>query len=234
MPNIFAIADLHLCSSVPEKSMDVFGTLWENAVARMELAWRETVDNEDLVLIPGDISWAMNLSDALPDLTFLSALPGKKLLLRGNHDFWWSSVSKVRSILPDNMFALQNDIFRFFNVEIAGCRGWTIPESSGFKESADRKLFVREQNRLQLSLNGLSPETDHIVMFHFPPFSETGAPSDLITMLQPYHVSACVYGHLHGVHAHEAAYQGIYQNTDFSLVSADYLQFKPKLIWHTK
>ena len=233
MPNIYAIADLHLCSSVPEKSMDVFGPLWENAVKRLEDSWRTTVREEDLVLIPGDISWAMNLEDALPDLFFLGSLPGKKLLLRGNHDFWWSSVSKIRRILPDNMFVLQNDSFRFFHTEISGCRGWTIPESSGFKESTDRKLFIREKNRFQLSLNTLSPDTDHIVMFHFPPFSENGTPCDLVSMLPPFHVKACVYGHLHGTHAHEVAFQGEFQSTVFSLVSADYLQFKPKLIWTT-
>ncbi|MDO4851813.1 MAG: metallophosphoesterase [Clostridia bacterium] len=231
MPKIYAIADLHLSHAVPDKAMDVFGAHWANHTERLKAAWENTVKENDLVLIPGDISWAMYLSDAEADLAFLGGLPGKKLLLRGNHDFWWSSITKVRSALPDGVFALQNDTFRFGTIEIAGTRGWTIPECAGFKESADRKLYEREKQRLNLSLLQLSPDTTHLVMFHYPPFAENGTPSEFISMLAPYAVKAVVYGHLHGAKAHASAFTGTFNGTPYHLVAADALQFTPKLIW---
>ena len=227
MPKIYAIADLHLSHSVPDKAMDVFGAHWANHSDRLAEAFHTIVREEDLVLIPGDISWAMYLEDARADLAFLGALPGKKLLLRGNHDFWWSSVTKVRSILPDGIYVLQNDTFRFHNVEIAGTRGWTIPESAGYKESEDRKLFEREKQRLHLSLSRLSDDTVHVVMFHYPPFSESQKPSDFVSMLEPYHVHTVVYGRLHSAKAHASAFQGEYRGTQYRLVAADALRFVP-------
>lgn len=230
MPKIYAIADLHLSRAVPDKAMDVFGAHWANHSDRLRRAWQDTVRDEDLVLLPGDISWAMYLEDAAADLAFLGELPGTKLLLRGNHDYWWQSVSKVRAALPKGIFALQNDTFRFHGVEIAGTRGWTVPESAGFKESEDRKLFEREKQRLLLSLNRLLPDTRHIVMLHYPPFGENGAPSDFVSLLAPYAVETVVYGHLHGSKAHAAAFQGEYQGTAYHLVAADALRFVPKPI----
>ena len=234
MPRIYAIADLHMSFSVPNKAMDVFGEQWANHTNRLQSAWKEIVSEDDLVLVPGDISWAMYLSEAAADLAFLGELPGKKLLLRGNHDFWWSSVTQVRRMLPEGIYALQNDTFRFHNVEIAGTRGWTVPESSGFKESDDRKLFEREKLRLQLSLNHLQPDTEHIVMFHYPPFSETGKPSDFVSLLKPYSVKAVVYGHLHGKKAHASAFTGLYDETYYHFAAADALDFCPKPIWDTE
>lgn len=227
MPTIYAIADLHLSHAVPNKAMDVFGARWENHAERLAAAWKDIVKEDDLVLIPGDISWAMYLSEAAADLAFLDALPGKKLLLRGNHDFWWSSVTKVRQALPPSLFALQNDVFRFHNVEIAGTRGWTVPESAGFSESADRKLFEREKIRLSLSLSRLSPDTTHLVMLHYPPFGENGAPSEFVSLLRPYNVKTVVYGHLHGKNAHAGAFTGMYEGTTYRLVASDALRFVP-------
>ena len=234
MPKIYAIADTHLSHAVPDKAMDVFGAHWADHANRLAAAWRDIVTEDDLVLIPGDISWAMYLSDAEADLAFLGALPGTKLLLRGNHDFWWSSITKVRAMLPKGMYALQNDTFRFHNVEIAGTRGWTVPESTGFKESADRKLYEREKLRLALSLKALSPYTAHIVMLHYPPFGEGGNPSEFVAMLEPYSIKTVVYGHLHGPKAHAAAFQGEYNGTTYHLVAADALRFTPKLIGETE
>ena len=230
MPKVYAIADLHMSHSVPDKAMDVFGAHWANHTERLAAAWQNIVHEDDLVLIPGDISWAMYLNDAKADLAFLGELPGTKLLLRGNHDFWWSSVTQVRRALPQGVFALQNDTFRFHNVEIAGTRGWTIPESVGFKESEDRKLFERELIRLRLSLENLSEETVHIVMLHFPPFSESGKPSAFVDLIEAYHAAAVVYGHLHGSKAHAAAFTGEYNGTEYHLVAADALRFVPKEI----
>ena len=234
MPRIYAIADLHMSFSVPNKAMDVFGEQWANHTNRLQSAWKEIVSEDDLVLVPGDISWAMYLSDAAADLAFLGELPGKKLLLRGNHDFWWSSVTQVRRMLPAGVYALQNDTFRFHDVEIAGTRGWTVPESSGFKESDDRKLFEREKQRLLLSLNRLSPDTIHLVMFHYPPFSEAGNPSEFVSLLKPYSIKAAVYGHLHGKKAHSSAFTGLYDDTYYYFTAADALNFCPKPIWDTE
>lgn len=230
MPGIYAIADLHMSRSVPDKAMDVFGAHWANHTDRLAAAWRDTVREDDLVLVPGDISWAMYLDDAKADLAFLGELPGTKLLLRGNHDFWWSSVTQVRRALPPGVFALQNDVFRFRGVEIGGTRGWTLPGSAGFKESEDRKLYERELIRLGLSLRGFTEDAVHIVMLHYPPFSEAGQPSAFVSLLEPYRVAAVVYGHLHGQKAHAAAFTGDYNGTAYHLVAADALRFCPKKI----
>ena len=230
MPKIYAIGDLHLSHAVPDKAMDIFGAHWANHSERLQNAWSDRVHEDDLVLIPGDISWAMYLSEAAADLAFLGDLPGTKLLLRGNHDFWWSSVTKVRQALPKSVFALQNDTFRFGPVEIAGTRGWTVPESAGFKESDDRKLFEREKLRLKLSLDRLSPDTLHLVMLHYPPFGENGAPSEFIPLLESYNIHTVVYAHLHGAKAHAAAFTGTYHGTAYHLVASDALHFVPKEI----
>ena len=229
MPHIFAIGDLHLSLSTPNKAMDVFGAQWRDHTARIREAWQDTVGPDDLVLIPGDISWAMYLKDAIADLSFLGELNGKKLLLRGNHDYWWQSVTKVRSVLKEGMYALQNDVFRFGDVYIAGTRGWTVPASSHFKESADRKLYERELIRLDLSLHHLPQDAPCIGMLHFPPFSESGEPSGFSERFAAAKVQDVVYGHLHGA-SHRFAFTGDADGVRYHLVSADALLFVPKQI----
>ena len=229
MPHVYAIGDLHLSLSVPDKAMDVFGVHWKDHAARVKEAWQDTVTEEDLVLIPGDVSWAMYLSDAIADLGFLGSLKGKKLILRGNHDYWWQSVTKVRTVLPDGMFALQNDVFRFGDLFVCGTRGWTAPESAHFKESADRKLFERELIRLDLSLNRL-PEGAHAIgMLHYPPFSENGEKSAFASRFERAGVTDVVYGHLHGA-ALKSAFNGEKDGVTYHCVSADHLNFVPKQI----
>jgi len=229
MPRVYAIGDLHLSLSVPNKAMDVFGAHWKDHAERIKEAWQDTVSEDDLVLIPGDISWAMYLSDALADLAFIGALKGSKLLLRGNHDYWWQSVTKVRTALPARMYALQNDVFRFGDLFVCGTRGWTIPESSHFKESADRKLFDREMIRLDLSLNALPKDVQAIGMLHFPPFSESGEPSAFAEKFAAAGVSDVVYGHLHGA-SHRFLFNGEKDGVQYHAVPADYLNFIPKQI----
>ena len=229
MPHIYAIGDLHLSLSVPNKAMDVFGMHWRDHKDRIAEAWQDLIGPEDLVLIPGDISWAMYLSDAMADLRFLGELNGTKLLLRGNHDYWWQSVTKVRAALPEGMYALQNDVFRFGDVFIAGTRGWTIPQSSHYKESEDRKLYERERIRLDLSLSGLPAGAPCIGMMHFPPFSESGEKSAFAERFRQAGVSDVVYGHLHGA-SHRFAFCGESDGIRYHLVSADYLDFVPKQI----
>lgn len=229
MPHVYAIGDLHLSLSVPNKAMDVFGERWRDHTDRIEAAWQDTVEEDDLVLIPGDISWAMYLSDAVADLGFIGSLKGQKLLLRGNHDYWWQSVTQVRRALPSGMYALQNDVFRFGDLFVAGTRGWTVPQSSRFKESADRKLYERELIRLDLSLRGLPQGAPAIGMLHYPPFSENGERSAFAERFEAAGVQTVVYGHLHGA-SHRCAFSGECGGVTYACVSADYLDFVPKRI----
>ena len=229
MPHVYAIGDLHLSLSVPNKAMDVFGARWKDHAARIREAWQDTVGEDGLVLIPGDISWAMYLSDAIADLAFIGALPGTKLILRGNHDYWWQSVTKVRTALPKNMFAQQNDVFRFGDLYVCGTRGWTIPQSSHFKESTDRKLYERELIRLDLSLSALPKDVPAIGMLHYPPFSESGEKSAFAERFEAAGVSDVVYGHLHGA-SHRFAFSGESGGVVYHPVPADYLNFVPKQI----
>ena len=229
MPHVYAIGDLHLSLSVPNKAMDVFGIQWRDHRDRLKEAWQDLVAPEDLVLIPGDISWAMYQSDALADLGFLGDLNGTKLLLRGNHDYWWQSVTKVRAALPEGMYALQNDVFRFGDLYIAGTRGWTVPQSARYKESADRKLYERERIRLDLSLSKVPKGAPCIGMMHYPPFSETGEKSAFADRFSEAGVTDVVYGHLHGA-SHRFAFIGESGGVRYHLVSADYLNFIPKPI----
>ena len=148
---IYAIADLHL-SLTSEKPMDVFGEAWRGHAEKLERNWRERVQADDLVLIPGDISWAMQLSAALPDLSFIGDLPGKKILLKGNHDYWWSAIGRVRASLPEGMRALQNDSIVENGIGICGSRGWLCPGSNNFS-AEDQKIYLRELDRLSLSLS---------------------------------------------------------------------------------
>ena len=229
MPDVYAIGDLHLSLSVPDKAMDVFGAHWSGHAQRLYEAWQDTVRDDDLVLVPGDVSWAMYPNDAQTDLDFIGTLRGTKLLLRGNHDYWWQSVTRVRAMLSGNTFALQNDVFRFGDLFVAGTRGWTVPGSPRFKESADRKLFERELIRLDLSLSKLPKGAPCVGMLHYPPFSESGEKSAFAERFEQAGVKNVVYGHLHGP-SHRTAFEGEQDGVTYHLVSADYLNFVPKRI----
>jgi len=237
---IFAIGDLHLsfCRPVvpPEwdgvvqhKPMDVFGAHWHHHFEKIFDAWINTVKGDDLVLVPGDISWAMTLPDASYDLAFLGDLPGNIILIQGNHDYWWGSISRVREALPGNVFALQNDSICFGATAICGTRGWICPNHTEFTDH-DQKVYQREIKRLEMSLNSLPPKMESIyVMMHFMPSNDRHEWNGFIELMERYQVKLCVYGHLH---------QGAYHlrlpeekwHIGFSLVSADYLDFTPKLI----
>ncbi len=197
---VFAISDLHLSGNNP-KPMDIFGRAWENYMAQIERDWRARVSDDDLVLVAGDISWAMTLPDAVPDLRLFGAFPGKKVILRGNHDYWWKAIGAVRAALPHGMFAVQNDCLRFGDVLVCGSRGWTTPESGGMGAD-DQKIYDREAVRLSLSLQDMEKqrkEGDRVVaMIHFPPFNSKLVPSPFTTLFEQHKVDAVVHGHLHG------------------------------------
>lgn len=197
---VYAISDLHLSINNP-KPMDIFGEVWNNYLDDIENSWNERVTDDDIVLIAGDISWAMDLEGVVPDLEYLSKFKGKKVLLRGNHDYWWHSISAVRKLLGENMYAVQNDCIRFGNIIVGGSRLWTTPEKD-FASPDDKKIYDRELIRIKLSLDSMKKirkEGDVVVfMTHFPPFNSRLAPSPFTELFAEYKVDCVVYGHLHG------------------------------------
>jgi len=199
---IYAISDLHLSINNP-KPMDIFGRKWDNYVEKICADWNAKVTENDIVLIAGDISWAMSLENAVPDLLFIGALAGHKVILRGNHDYWWKSISGVRAALPQKMYAVQNDAVRIGDCVICGSRGWTVPETEGvFESEEDKKIYLREVERLKLSLQAAAKirrEGDRTVcMTHYPPFNLKWEDSDYTRLISGAGIEACVYGHLHG------------------------------------
>lgn len=199
---IFAIGDLHLSTAV-NKPMDIFGPGWDNHFERIKADWLRHVSADDLVLIPGDISWGMYTTEAQPDIDEISKLPGKIIFTRGNHDYWWKSITAVRAMLGENRFALQNDAIRLGNAVICGTRGWTVPEVEGkYKDAEDEKIYKREVIRLELALKDMQKKRQTgdkaIVMIHYPPFNAKMLPSDFTRLCEKYDVDYVVYGHLHG------------------------------------
>lgn len=196
---VFAISDLHL-SINSNKPMNIFGPVWENYLDKIEQSWNKLVSDDDVVLISGDISWAMKLNDAIPDLNYISQFKGKKIILRGNHDYWWSSISGVRSVLKPNMFAIQNDAIKIGDTIFCGTRGWTVPETT-HKTPDDEKIYNREVIRLGLSLQDAKRLQQNnekiIVMMHYPPFNSKMEDNEFTNLIEQYGVKTVVYGHLH-------------------------------------
>lgn len=226
---IFAISDPHLSLAKP-KPMTIFGAQWTDHWQQIQANWCARVQPDDLVLIPGDISWAMQLADAQLDLDAIGALPGQKLLLRGNHDYWWGSLARVRRALPEGMYALQNDHFVYRDQVIAGTRGWTCPGSPGFSEQ-DQRLYEREVQRLELSLKSAARTGKHlaVAMMHYPPFNEKREENGFLRLFAAYGVQKVIYGHLHG-RSLAYAFEGEHEGIQYRLVSCDHLQFTPLLI----
>ena len=196
---IFAISDLHLSINNP-KPMDIFGPVWDGYLETIEQDWKEKVSSEDIVLIPGDISWAMRLAEAEEDLNFLCAFPGQKFIIKGNHDYWWGSIGEVRKRLTNNTYAIQNDAAKIGNYIICGSRGWLIPDN-GVREPQDEKIYKRELIRMELSLKTMNTMRTNgekvVVMTHFPPFNSKIDDSEMMELFKKYNVDAVVYGHLH-------------------------------------
>ncbi len=224
MRKIFAIGDLHF-SGGQNKPMDVFGSHWDNHKKRIIDNWKKIISEDDLVLIPGDISWAMYLKEALSDLELISSLPGEKILLRGNHDYWWEKITYLNS-LYDNMHFLQNNSFCYDKFCICGSRGWLVPGSVNFTQE-DEKIYKREVIRLNLSLKEAPKNKEIIVMMHYPPFNEQYQENEFTNLINNYNVKQVVYGHLHDEYSFERYFQGEAEGVFYKLVSSDYLNFKP-------
>lgn len=225
--NVYAIGDLHLSLKRP-KEMDIFGAHWKNHFEKISADWNARVQEQDVVLIPGDISWAMAMEDVRPDLDAICALPGKKILLKGNHDYWWGSYNKVKELLSGECYALQNNCLVLGEYVFCGTRGWLFPQDEHFKEH-DKKIFEREKLRLRMSLDCAKkfPDKTIIVMMHFPPIYEKVQDTGFVDVLKEYPVREVVFGHLHGeilkqIHLRNVEIDGM----NFNLVSADYLDFK--------
>nr|WP_122011857.1 metallophosphoesterase [Maliibacterium massiliense] len=225
---VYAVSDLHLSGAAP-KAMDIFGAHWKNHFDKISEAWRQMVAPEDVVLIAGDISWAMNLHDAAVDLAAIGALPGRKVLIKGNHDYWWSSISRIRGMLSCGMHVLQNDAVDFGCVTIAGTRGWLCPNEVSYSPE-DEKIYRRELIRMEMSL-AQAEKSGHpiIAMIHYPPFNETRSPSGFTELFQRFGVRQVVYGHLHGPSI-KSAFDGELEGVRYALTSCDAVQFKPRLI----
>ena len=223
---VYAISDLHLPAR--EKPMSVFGAHWENHFEKISADWRQRVRPEDIVLLPGDLTWAMRLEDAAEDIRRVGDLPGKKIILRGNHDYWWSAIGRVRRSLPAGMYALQNDAMILDGFLFAGSRGWTVPGQDTDEE--DVKIYERERLRLRMSLEHarrLSNELPLVVLMHYPPFTPSNPGySDI---LAEFGTGVCVYGHLHGASL-AYAFTGVRDGIAYHQVSCDGLDFKLKYI----
>lgn len=227
--SLFAIADLHLSLSV-NKPMDIFGERWLNHVEKLTKNWNETVSESDIVVIPGDISWAINFDEAKADFEYINKLNGIKIISKGNHDYWWSTLSKLNTFLAENSFDtikfLHNNHYAYEKYGICGTRGW-INETS---IPADAKVLAREAQRLEVSIkSALSENLEPIVFLHYPPVFGNESNYDILDVMYKYNVKECYYGHLHG-NAHKYAICGESEGINFNLISADFVQFCPKLV----
>lgn len=250
MPTIWALGDLHLSFGTPNKSMDVFGPSWEEHPQKIKAGWKKIVSNEDLVLIPGDISWATKISEAMPDLEWIDALPGKKVMIRGNHDYWWPSLKKLTEILPPSITALHNNSMVWEGIAIGGARLWDTPEyrfssyivkvenpvaktvkkDQKIIDEENSKIFAREINRLKLSLSTIDTNCKkRIVMTHYPPLSADLENSQASQILEQHQIDACVFGHLHSVRPNSLPF-GKKEGVQYLLTSCDYIDFTPAKI----
>ncbi len=239
--SVFAISDLHLslCDAT-DKSMEVFGKRWQNYVEKLEKNWRALVSEDDTVILAGDISWALSTEEAIPDFRFLESLPGKKIIGKGNHDFWWQTMSKLTAFKEANGLSsisfLYNNAFLVEDFIIAGTRGWfydpacdNIPPETDFK-----KIVSRETVRLRLSLDEAvklkeeHPDKELTVFLHFPAVWAGKASGEILAVLREYGVKTCYFGHIHGNYELPSDFEE--EGIHFSITSADFLRFVPKLI----
>lgn len=224
-PRLFAVSDLHLPGS-HDKTMDVFGEHWTDHFIKISADWVRRVGTDDIVLIPGDISWAMRLEEAKDDIMRMAALPGRKVLIKGNHDFWWSSITKVRQMLPPGMYAIQNDAVFIDGLLFAGSRGWLMPAMA--EGDDDAKIYARELIRLEMSLRSarrIDAGARLTVLTHFPPTGETGSSTPVTELMEKYSVDDVVYGHLHG-QAFIHAFSGVLGSVRYHPVSCDGIGFQ--------
>lgn len=228
--SIYTIGDLHLPLGA-DKPMDIFPG-WGNYVDRLKTQWNRLVSPNDLVVIPGDISWAMGLENALPDFRFISGqLNGRKIILKGNHDYWWTTGAKMERFLADNGFDdicfLSNNAFREGNITVCGTRGWINDDG----EKQDLKLLNREAGRLEASIRAaITLGGEPVVFLHYPPIYNDEENLYILDVMKKYGIKRCYYGHVHGSFCFANAFQGTRDGISYRLVSADYVKFTPVLV----
>ena len=222
---LYAIGDLHLCLGAP-KPMDIFGGAWVGYMEKLKEGL-SVITEEDTVVLLGDLSWALGLDEAKEDFAWINSIPGKKIILKGNHDYWWSTAAKFCKFCEangfENMHLLNNNSFQYGDVSICGTRGWFFEENRS--DEHDEKVFKRELGRLEASLKSAG-ENQKMVFLHYPPRYKGYECTEILNMLKAYGVRQCYYGHLHGP-SHALAQEGMWDEIQFKLVAADKLQFSP-------
>ena len=230
--SIYAIGDLHLSFSERiEKPMDMFGPEWVNHAERTKANWIQTVSEEDTVILTGDLSWGLRIEETLADLDWIDVLPGKKVLIKGNHDLWWSAINKLNR-LYENIIFIQNNYFLVGEFAVCGTRGWICPGDNNFTVH-DEKIYKRELLRLRFSLEEAvnAGHTNIIGALHFPPTNDKLQGSGFTDLFTEYGVKKVVYGHLHGKEAYSNGLESILNGVEYRLVSLDKLKCEPLLIW---
>lgn len=227
--SLYAIADLHLSLGV-DKPMDIFKG-WQDYEKRLKSNWNSLIDEDDTVMIAGDISWAMKLDECYEDFSFINSLNGKKIISKGNHDYWWMTKRKLDNYLLENKFDtisfLFNNAFSVDDFAVCGSRGWYFDADT----QQDKKVIMREVGRLKLSIEeGLKLNKKPIVFLHYPPVYNNVECVEIMDTLREYEIQECYYGHLHGTNTHKCATVGEYSGINFHLISSDYLGFMPKLV----
>lgn len=228
---VYAISDLHLSTNT-DKSMEVFGSGWMDYMNRIKTNWLNTVSDNDTVVIGGDVSWEMKLADCESDFRFISNLPGRKIIFKGNHDYWWETVSKMNAFVKENNFnAIEfcnNNAFTADGVVICGTRWWLDPTSDEFGKDDD-KVYAHELLRLENSLKSVAEQKSEniLAVLHYPPFTESGeVNTDIMGLFSAYKVKKCVYGHLHGAGLKNGV-EGVIGGVEYKIISADFLDFTP-------
>lgn len=230
--NIFAIGDLHLSFDERiQKPMDIFGPSWVNHHEKVRKNWEEKVGEEDLVIIPGDVSWGLRADEAMADLRWIHRLPGRKVITKGNHDLWWTSVTRLNRLYDDMTFLQNHCYMTAEGVAVCGTRGWICPGTEGFDEH-DEKIYNRELLRLEFSLKEAEKAGAKMIIaaLHYPPTNDKLQGSGFTRMLEDFNVQMCVYGHLHGKDAFKNGIKGVFNGIEYRLVSLDYVEGEPQLI----
>lgn len=245
---VFAIGDLHLSGNPPTKPMDIFGPHWDNHWSRIKEHWANNVTDDDIVFLVGDMSWALRLDEAACDLQEIASMPGKKYMIRGNHDYWWSSANKMRNLMGDAITFLQgHGTAELIQTEkgpriiaFGGTRAYLCPGDSHFSPETDQSIYERELMRTEAALQEMDNAVETLIdihnipvtkllLLHYPPFNESNAPSGFTDLMEQYKVDTCIFGHLHD----QISFKRIpkeFGTTKLELVSADYLDFTLKQI----
>ncbi len=232
--SLFALSDTHLSLS-NDKPMDIFGNRWNDYAKKLDNGWRKVVTDKDTVVIAGDVSWGISLEEAKKDLLYIDSLPGNKIISKGNHDYWWSTLSKINTFFEENgittIKVMHNNAFVVDKITVCGTRGWFSEGKNAPREADYNKIVSREAGRLELSIKEalkLSRDNELVVFLHFPPVYKDYICTEILDVLHKYNIKRVYYGHIHGVYSLPRTIN--YDGIEFNITSADYLNFIPLLI----